>query len=399
MAFSALITIGLTNSLFVAINQATPASTLNGCNLWTSRGFYYRAIAVTNLRVIYYSKDHSNILNPQSLTEIHSIEQQIKSWTGYCNYSIVYKETDWDMKSLLDVSPLYLTGPPFSVINYMFPQSLSNYSLFNGDGATFYEAWLYFMYGANYLDDMIWFNPNEFDVSAPFTPFLVSYYPFSGPDEKYNSPAEFTEFVRSFDRLLDSITSQNIFISHSYPDVDALSTQTLSINGKIYRNQQENVSLCEYYFGYDIHTGDSSQEMQFIEDQERDRYIYFNSPIKPKTLDPDHELEECRRDMWPIYLADNNEDTIYYDNYRWNMQYDNNEYYCTVLVENVTFCNGQWQSVDDGQYADINAPPRTTGETPPRTSGTPPITVEDGCMHVYNSMMMLLWTTCLMISI
>eukprot|EP01083_Nonionella_stella_P051504 136766_1 len=127
MAFVALIS--LTYSLFGAINQATSPPTLNDCNLWTSTDYFYRAPAVTNLRVIYYSKDHNNILNTQSLT-------------GYCNHSIVYKEYDSFLLSLFGVPRLYLTGPPFSAINYMFPESHSNnYSLFNGDGDTFYDQW------------------------------------------------------------------------------------------------------------------------------------------------------------------------------------------------------------------------------------------------------------------
>eukprot|EP01083_Nonionella_stella_P179381 636699_1 len=340
--------------LLLVVIDLAEGFTIDGLRVLRSTDFYYRAIAATTLRVAYYSHDHSNILNTQTLTEIHAIEQQIQSWAGYHNHSIVYKETNQDIKQHIGLSPLYLEGPPTSALNYMFPRSIlangwmtGNISIMTGDGDTFNDQWAVYMDAFNDLDDMIWFNPNAFDISAPSSPFLISNYPFGYQNED-ESRTDLIKFVESFDSLLDSITSQNIFIRHSYSNNTLFFPTTLSMNGQIYQYQQSgNVSRCHSYNGYSTKTGDSSQAMQAVPDP-----FNVNLTINPFVDPLDHE--ECREKKWPTYLADNNVDAIRFDNYRWNMVLDDNEYYCTVMVENVSFCDGQWQAVDDGQYADID---------------------------------------------
>eukprot|EP01083_Nonionella_stella_P004306 12442_1 len=105
-----------------AVNAALQ-SIINGFNIWTSYDMYYRAVPWATVNILYYSLNHSNILDTDTLNEIHAFEQQIKSWPGYHDHSLIYKENSYQYVIANTSSSLYLECPPSSALNYMFPET------------------------------------------------------------------------------------------------------------------------------------------------------------------------------------------------------------------------------------------------------------------------------------
>eukprot|EP01084_Bolivina_argentea_P068322 124367_1 len=360
----------------ISINCLVESVSMHGYELWTNVDFYYRAIAARYLRVLYYTNDHSNILNTETLTEIHNIEKQIKSWPGYHDHALVYKERDNAIESLFSTtSSLYLESAPSSVINFVFPQNVLEYMFMNGNGNNINEQWTDNIF--EFPNSQIWLNKDTFNThSGTLTsPFLLSFYPF-GYKNKNETKDDLIAFVDSYSQLFDTVTSEHIAISYSnsvyYPEIVAL-------NDKIYEyiptpqpTQTPTVNYSEtifvvpcYQFGYSISTGKSSGAIiAALINQTTSTNVPTVAPVSapeptgypsyPTSAPTTDQTELCRETFWPRYTVDvNSNDIIYFEDYQWNLIDGNSQYYCNVLVKDISFCDGQWQSVDNGQYVDI----------------------------------------------
>ena len=258
------------------------------CN-YTSLDFYYRAIAARYLRIVYYTSDHSNILTDESLLEIRNIEQQIKSWPGYHNHTLIYGgRSDLYYYYLNPTGKIYCEGAPYSALNYIFPEFLSvesnNYLLFTGDGDTKYVDWQTSLFGSfdndiNLIGQNIWFNTDTFIPDHRYlyiSPFLASVYPFA-----YQNFGEFSQgldaFVESYDKLLSGISTKTISFHWSYgpsypdylnfneklfskiPTPEPTEAPTIADSDGLSRRRN---SPC-HWFGYNQFTGTSNAEVTY----------------------------------------------------------------------------------------------------------------------------------------
>eukprot|EP01084_Bolivina_argentea_P275195 469243_1 len=189
---------------------------LYGYNLWTSKDFYYRAIAAIYLNVFYYSKETNNILTEELLNICHAVEQGIKSFNGYHNHSLIYKETDTKIELLFPgISPLYLESAPGSFLNYIYPQIILGNYVFNGNGDVLtlegndIEETI-----RTYKDvgDLTEFFDFSFDFINVSSKYLAAIYPFGykneneTKDELYNWVSTYK--IGFFDKLGSSVTNK-----------------------------------------------------------------------------------------------------------------------------------------------------------------------------------------------
>ena len=55
----------------------------------------------------------------------------------------------------------------------------------------------------------------------------------------------------------------------------------------------------------------------------------------------------CKETYWARYeVLGDVTNVIYYEDYKWNMVNGEDQYYCTVLLRDISLCNGKWKDVD-----------------------------------------------------
>eukprot|EP01084_Bolivina_argentea_P151681 264741_1 len=345
---------------------------------YDSNDFYYRAIAAHKLYVLYYSPDHSNVINDRSLTEIKNIEQKIKTWPGYSNHSLIYKEWHTQMELIVSqlknqsVYPLYCESPPFSPLNFLFPEyyDMESVYLLTGEGDSFYDKYTEWI-GRSFanFDERrnIWFNRETYVSDDNYeSPFLTAIYSF-GFASRYEWNDDLTLWVHSYDDLLTGVSSEIISISWTY--IYDYTEAPIIVNGKKYEylvtpsptkspttintptysrsscaNAANSCEWMKYGSGYSTCTGESDGAINVIPT--------ITTSTNWSTSAP--SINNCGELNWPVFVSkENANNRIYYQDYQWHLFDGRDQYYCNVLIKDVSMCGYHWQNRANGEYAQI----------------------------------------------